>query len=100
MFVDVFPIRLYVPAIKLPLSVKVKAIPYANLRILASYWWSLDKGVLMQMSFAIDWQVTRSFILHSFTPKSNVENRPTCKHNPNCDNVGMTLLFHTANLQF
>ena len=61
---------------------------------LASYWWSLDKGVLMQMSFAIDWQVTRSFILHSFTPKSNVENvphRPTCKHNPNCDNVGMTL---------
>ena len=70
---------------------------------LASYWWSLDKGVLMQMSFAIDWQVTRSFILHSFTPKSNVENVPhrsTCKHNPNCDNVGMTLLFHTVNLQF
>ena len=48
-------------------------------------------------------QVTRSFILHSFTPKSDVENvahHPTCKHNPNCDNVGMTLLFHTANLQF
>ena len=32
MFVDVFPVRLYVPAIKIPLSVKVKAIPYANLR--------------------------------------------------------------------
>ena len=31
MFVDVFPVRLYVPAIKIPLSVKVKAIPYANL---------------------------------------------------------------------
>ena len=33
MFVDVFPIRLYVPAIKIPLSVKVKAIPYANLYV-------------------------------------------------------------------
>ena len=33
MFVDVLPVRLYVPAIKIPLSVKVKAIPYANLRI-------------------------------------------------------------------
>ena len=33
MFVDVFPVRLYVVAIKIPLSVKVKAIPYANLRI-------------------------------------------------------------------
>ena len=51
MFVDVFPVRLYVAAIKIPLSVKVKAIPYANLRSLASYWWSLDKGVLIQMSF-------------------------------------------------
>ena len=28
MFVDVFPVRLYAPAIKIPLSVKVKAIPY------------------------------------------------------------------------
>ena len=27
------PVRLYVPVIKIPLSVKVKAIPYANLRI-------------------------------------------------------------------
>ena len=33
MFVDVFPVRLYVPAIKIPLSVKVKAIPYANLYV-------------------------------------------------------------------
>ena len=32
MFVDVFPVLLYVPTIKIPLSVKVKAIPYANLR--------------------------------------------------------------------
>ena len=33
MFVDVFPVRLYVAAINIPLSVKVKDIPYANLRI-------------------------------------------------------------------
>ena len=33
MFVDVFPVRLYLPAIKITLSVKVKAIPYAKLRI-------------------------------------------------------------------